>query len=52
MTELGAHEAVAGQEVEKRAAQIDWDQVGQTPPPQERFGDDDNPFEPEEEPAP
>jgi PHD/YefM family antitoxin component YafN of YafNO toxin-antitoxin module len=46
-------EALARQEVEKRAAQIDWDRAGQTPrPPQAWFNDDDNPFEPEEEPAP
>ncbi len=46
-------EAVARQELEKQAAQIDWDRAGPTPrPPQAWFDDDDNPFEPEEEPAP
>ena len=46
-------EAVARQEVEKLAAQIDWDRARPAPrPPQAWFDDDDNPFEPEEEPAP
>jgi len=45
-------EAVARQEVEKLAAKIDWDQARQSPPPQEWYDDDDNPFEPEEESAP
>jgi PHD/YefM family antitoxin component YafN of YafNO toxin-antitoxin module len=46
-------EALARQEVEKRAAQIDWDRREQARrPPQSWFDDDDNPFEPEEEPAP
>src|SRR5438128_128494 len=44
-------EVVARQEVEKLAAQIDWNQVPKTHrPPQEWFDDTDNPFEPEEEP--
>lgn len=47
-------EAVARQEVERLAAQIDWDRSRQTPPrpPQAWFDDHDNPFEPEEESAP
>jgi len=45
-------EAVARQEVEKQAAQIDWDRAGPIPqPPQAWLNDDDNPCEPEE-PAP
>jgi PHD/YefM family antitoxin component YafN of YafNO toxin-antitoxin module len=45
-------ETLARQEVEKLAAQIDWDRAPQTPrPPQAWFDDDDNPFEPEGEPA-
>jgi hypothetical protein len=45
-------EALERQEAEKCAAQIDWDRVpkGQQPP-QSWFDDDDNPFEPDEEPA-
>ncbi len=44
-------EFVARQEVEQRAAQIDWNRVPKTHrPPQEWFDDTDNPFEPEEEP--
>src|SRR5271168_3381920 len=43
-------EVVARQEVEKRAAQIDWNRVRKLRPPQEWFDDTDNPFEPEEEP--
>src|SRR5438477_1874383 len=43
-------EIVARQEVEKLAAQIDWDRAENTlRPPQEWFDDTDNPFEPEEE---
>lgn len=43
-------EAVARQEVEKQAAQIDWERARQAPrPPQAWFDDDDNPFMPEEE---
>ena len=47
-------EVLARQEVEKLAAQIDWDKARQTlPPPQTWFDDDeDNPFEPEKERAP
>jgi PHD/YefM family antitoxin component YafN of YafNO toxin-antitoxin module len=46
-------EAVARQEVEKLAEQIDWERARQAPrPPQAWFDDNDNPFEPEEEPAP
>ena len=45
-------EAVARQEVEKLAAQIDWDQTRHTQPPQAWYDDDDNPFEPEGELAP
>src|SRR5437667_9071442 len=42
-------EILAGQEVEKLAAQIDWDRAGPTPrPPQAWFDDNNNPFEPEE----
>lgn len=45
-------EAVARQEVERRAARIDWESAGQTPaPPQAWFNDNDNPFEPEEGPV-
>ena len=35
--------------VEKLAAQIDWNRVPKTQPPQEWFDDTDNPFAPEEE---
>ncbi len=45
-------EMLARQEVEKQAAQIDWDRVKAHRPPQEWFDDTDNPFEPEEEQAP
>lgn len=46
-------EVVARQEVEKRAALIDWDRVPKPRrPPQEWFDDTDNPFEPEGEPSP
>jgi hypothetical protein len=46
-------EVVARQEVEKLAAQIDWQRVPRTlRPPQEWFDDTDNPFEVEEEPKP
>ena len=46
-------EILARQEVERSAAQIDWSRRGTTlRPPQSWFDDeDDNPFEPEEEPA-
>ena len=45
-------EILARQAVENLAAQIDWDRLVKThQPPQAWFGDDDNPFEPEEEPA-
>ncbi len=45
-------EAVARQEVENAAAQVHADPARPTPrPPQAWFDDDDNPFEPEEEPA-
>jgi hypothetical protein len=41
-------EIVARQEVEKLAAQIDWQRApGTLRPPQEWFNDTDNPFEPE-----
>jgi prevent-host-death family protein len=44
-------EVAARQEVEERAAQIEWDRVPKAHrPPQEWFDDTDNPFEPEEEP--
>jgi hypothetical protein len=43
-------EVLARQAVEHLAAQIDWDRLVKThQPPQAWFGDDDNPFEPEEE---
>lgn len=47
-------EVLARQEVERRAAEIDWSGAGVTRrPPQSWFDDeDDNPFEPEEERAP
>lgn len=47
-------EVLARQEVEKLAAQIDWEQARKAlRPPQSWFDDeDDNPFEPEKEPAP
>ena len=42
-------EALARQEVEQMAAQIDWDRMPKTlKPPQAWFDDTDNPFEPEE----
>jgi hypothetical protein len=45
-------EILAHQEVESLAAQIDWAQAPRTlRPPQSWFDDDDNPFEPGEEPA-
>jgi prevent-host-death family protein len=46
-------EALAWQEVEKLAAQIDWDHAVKTlRPPQAWFdGDEPNPFEPEEQSA-
>jgi hypothetical protein len=47
-------EVLARQEVEKRAAEIDWDRAGGAlRPPQAWFDDaEDNPFKPEEGPAP
>lgn len=46
-------EIVARQEVEKLAAQIDWDRApGTLRPPQEWLEDDDNPFEPVGETGP
>ena len=46
-------EVLARQEVEKLAAQINWDRlVREYRPPQAWFDDDDNPFEPEEETTP
>lgn len=45
-------EMLARQEVEKLAAEIDWERTGKTmQPPQAWLDDTDNPFEPEE-PAP
>ncbi len=45
-------EMLARQEVEKLAAQIDWERLGKLPgPPQEWFDDTNNPFSPEEPPA-
>jgi hypothetical protein len=46
-------EILAHQEVERSAAEIDWTRARETlRPPQSWFDDkDDNPFEPEEEPA-
>ncbi len=46
-------EILARQEVERAAAQIDWSRARNTlQPPQSWFDDeDDNPFEPAEEPA-
>jgi hypothetical protein len=42
-------EALARQEAERLASQIDWGwAVKNLPPPQAWFDDDDNPFEPEE----
>jgi prevent-host-death family protein len=46
-------EILAQQEVERLAAGIDWQRAPKTlRPPQSWFEDDDNPFAPEEEPAP
>jgi prevent-host-death family protein len=46
-------EVVARQEVEKRAARIDWKHAPTTlRPPQEWFDDTDNPFAPDEEAKP
>jgi hypothetical protein len=46
-------EVLAREEVEKLARQIDWDRARPVPrPPQSWFDDNDNPFEPEGEPAP
>src|SRR2546425_7638378 len=41
-------EVVARQEVENRAAQIDWSRAPLPRPPQEWFDDTDNPCEPED----
>jgi hypothetical protein len=43
-------EVLAREDVEKLAAQIDWRVVATHPPPQAWFDDDDNPFEPKEDP--
>lgn len=40
-------EILARQEVEKLAAQIDWDKANSQRPPQAWFDDADNPFEPD-----
>ena len=46
-------EAIARQEVEMRAEQIDWSRVPKSQrPPQEWFDDTDNPFLPREESNP
>jgi hypothetical protein len=45
-------EVLGRQEVERLAGQIDWDRAAKMLPPQAWFEDDDNPFEPEEGPAP
>ena len=47
-------EVLARREVERRAAQIDWERARPVPkPPQAWFDDEeDNPFEPATEPAP
>jgi hypothetical protein len=46
-------EHLANQQMEKTAAAIDWTRSGALRPPQSWFDDEgDNPFEPEEEPAP
>lgn len=46
-------EALAREEVEKLAAQINWRELpGKHRPPQEWFDDTDNPFEPAEEATP
>jgi hypothetical protein len=46
-------EVAARQDVEQRAAQIDWDRVPKTHrPPQRWFDDTDTPFEPEEHAQP
>jgi hypothetical protein len=45
-------EVLAHQEVERLAAQIDWTRSKALRPPQSWFDDEeDNPFQPEEEPA-
>lgn len=45
-------EVAARQEVEKRAAQIDWERARKNlRPPQSWFDDEDNPFEPEKDSA-
>ncbi len=46
-------EVLARQEVERLAAEIDWERVPKTHrPPQQWFDDTDNPFEPDVEPTP
>jgi hypothetical protein len=46
-------EHLAQQQVEKAAAAVDWSRSGAHRPPRSWFDDEgDNPFEPEEEPAP
>src|ERR1700716_356907 len=46
-------EVLAREEVEKLAAQIDWERARPVSrPAQSWFDDEDNPFEPEKEPAP
>jgi hypothetical protein len=46
----GVNETVAGQQVETRAAQVDWNRVSKNNhPPQQWFEDTDNPFEAEGE---
>jgi prevent-host-death family protein len=44
-------EALAREQVERQAVEIDWSRAPNTRrPPDEWFGDTDNPFEPEAEP--
>jgi hypothetical protein len=50
--DLESDETRARQEVERLAAQIDWTRVPKTHRPRQSwFDDDDNPCEPEKEPA-
>lgn len=42
------HEVLARRDVEKLAANIDWEKYRRSRPPQQWFDDTDNPFEPEE----
>jgi hypothetical protein len=46
-----AREILARQDVERLAAQIEWDRIPVKAPPQDWFDDTDNPFEPEKDPA-